>query len=100
MKIKQVLEAVANFYGVSTEQILSNSRVKPISEARQMACYILNDLPITKMQLAKELNIDRSAVYYHTERMSFFIAIYEEFDEKYQEIITKINEYHDHKIDT
>lgn len=96
MKPEHVLKAITDFYGISVKQILSSSRATPIPEARQMACFILKDMP--RAQVAIELNIDRSAVYYHTERMSFFLSIYDEFNEKHLEILTKINEYHDNQV--
>lgn len=89
MNPESVINAVAEEYKVTPEQIKGGSRKRPLPEVRQMICYILRDLPTPVV--ANLINRHRTVPFYSMDKMRQLMDVYKDVQEKHNNILKAIN---------
>lgn len=70
VSVDNVLDAVAEIYGVTREALASGSRKRKLSEARTVAAVLVKEIPqLTLTELAEALNVHISSLSHCTKRL-------------------------------
>lgn len=88
-KFITVLEEVASAYMVNPNKIMSDARYRPLPEARQMICLLLEN-KIHTNKLGKQLSRDRSTVLNGRKKILDRIYIYPDTRKIYKQLIEKL----------
>ncbi len=72
---KTIIETVAEFYGVTPDQLYGESRHKTSAMARNMAIYLLLQTNLTGESIAKIFNRDHTTVFHARKRIEQLIAV-------------------------
>lgn len=93
MTKEDLLNAVAQEYNVSTDEMLSNSRAHVLSEARQMLMHLLLDrLALKTVEIAAFTNRDHSTVVYAVKRISSLLEVDRITKKRYERITEKLKQ--------
>lgn len=91
MKKNDILRAVVTEYGVSQDEIFSNSRVRPIPEARQMLIFLLSHkIGMTVARISEFLNRHHATVNYSFDLISSRLKFDKTTKQHYQRITEKL----------
>ncbi len=75
MSKEEIINDVANAYGISADVIRSKIRKRPVSDARAVACYLLSFLlKMSSTEIGKELNRDHSTVVVAIEKVDMWLS--------------------------
>lgn len=85
--VKEIIERVAKFYGVTPDQILSRDRTADVAEARQVAMFIA--LPLsTSTGLGRLFKRDHGTVIYAKNTVKNRLSV----DAKFRAIVEKLTQ--------
>lgn len=91
---KQIIDKVAKYYDLSTDELKSKSRVSNIKNARQVAMYLLSDeLSMSTSKIASEVGLkDHTTIMHGVKRIKNLLKTDFSFREEIKEIRGKIYE--------
>lgn len=85
-------EKVCECYRISTDELMSDSRIECLSQARGMIVVLLVDMGVPKPIFAPSINRSRSNCYCLEKTTRNAIEIYPSVREQYQLLLAKVNE--------
>ena len=89
--VKQLIcDKVAEEYDIPASAIMGKSRKKPYPEARKMACYIMDSEGISRPDIHRFLDLDRSDVFRNIEKMEEWIRLYSDIRHRHDSIIKNL----------
>lgn len=56
MRVQAIIEASAAVHGIAADDLVGKSRKKRLTQARQTAAFLLDDMGLTFTEIAKNLN--------------------------------------------
>ncbi|MGN0017519.1 MAG: chromosomal replication initiator protein DnaA [Candidatus Gastranaerophilaceae bacterium] len=90
--IEKVTEVVANYFGITSENIKSSSRVQNISNARAIVCYIArNHLQCSYQSIGEALNKKHQTVMFAEEKIRKAIASDKKLESDIENIKNELN---------
>jgi chromosomal replication initiator protein len=86
-KLSYILSTVCSYYGVSIENVKSNSRKANFTQARQLFCYLArNHSEYSFPKIADEINRDHATVIHSVNKLSIEKEIYSQVKKEIEEI--------------
>lgn len=85
-----IIPTVAQFYGVTEEDLMSRTRKQPIAEARQMCMFLLCKCGWTKTACGRKFNRKHQAAFHAIAEIGFLIQHDKQMKAKYNEIIKRL----------
>lgn len=88
MEAKEILQIVADHYGIKTEYLSGLNRTQTYVEARKMYCYLSRELP--RREVARTIGLNTSTVRYHTLDMRDLIPTSRRLSDIYEKLTIKL----------
>ena len=88
--VDEIIQTVAEEYRVSPNAIIGKTRMRDVSEARQICAYILREQKYKRCDIAQQLNRKPKTIYYELQQARNLLSIDESFKEHYEAIKEKL----------
>jgi chromosomal replication initiation ATPase DnaA len=88
------VHAVSRVYNVTREDIMGRSRIRNISEARQMLVYVMYSYPafgMTQREIGEFCNRERTYISHVCSKMENWVTLYTDVQEKYEKVTSMID---------
>ena len=96
-KSEKILQAVLNYYGITNQEIISNSKNVVFVEARKMFCYISTEFSNAKYEdIGKLINRDHSTVTYSVNKIKVYKEVYSKIRKDIEQVT--VNLFSDHSL--
>lgn len=88
MGAKEILQIVAEHYGIKSEYLAGQGRNQLYVEARKMYCYLSRELP--RREVSRTIGLNTSTVRYHTLDMRDLIPTNRRLSDIYEKLTIKL----------
>ena len=88
--VDEIIQTVAEEYRVSPNAIIGKTRMRDVSEARQICAYILREQKYKRCDIAQQLNRKPKTIYYELQQARNLLSVDEPFKEHYEAIKEKL----------
>ena len=88
--VDEIIQTVAEEYRVSPNAIIGKTRMRDVSEARQICAYILREQKYKRCDIAQQLNRKPKTIYYELQQAISLLSVDESFKEHYEAIKEKL----------
>ena len=88
--VDEIIQTVAEEYRVSPNAIIGKTRMRDVSEARQICAYILREQKYKRSDIAQQLNRKPKTIYYELQQARYLFSVDESFKEHYEAIKEKL----------
>lgn len=96
-KLEKILQAVLNHYGVTKEEIISNSKNVVFVEARKMFCFISTEFSNAKYEeIGNIINRDHSTVTYSVNKIRVYKEVYSKIRKDIEQVTANL--FSDHSL--
>lgn len=88
--LDKIIQTVAEEYQVSAKAIIGKTRIRGVSEARQICAYILHEQKYKRCDIAQLLNRKPKTIYYELQQARNLLSVDEPFKKHYEAIKEKL----------
>lgn len=88
--VDEIIQTVAEEYRVSPNAIIGKTRMRDVSEARQICAYILREQKYKRCDIAQQLNRKPKTIYYELQQAISLLSVDESFKKHYKAIKEKL----------
>ena len=88
--VDEIIQTVAEEYRVSPNAIIGKTRMRDVSEARQICAYILREQKYKRCDIAQQLNRKTKTIYYELQQAINLLSVDESFKKHYEAIKEKL----------
>ena len=88
--VDEIIQTVAEEYRVSPKSIIGKTRMRDVSEARQICAYILREQKYKRSDIAQQLNRKPKTIYYELQQAINLLSVDESFKKHYEAIKEKL----------
>lgn len=88
--VDKIIYTVAEVYRVSSRAIIGKTRIRDVSEARQICAYILREQKYKRCDIAQLLNRKPKTVYYELQQARNLLSVDKSFKKHYEAIRGKL----------
>lgn len=88
--VDEIIQTVAEEYRVSSKSIIGKTRMRDVSEARQICAYILRERKYKRSDIAQQLNRKPKTIYYESQQARNLLSVDESFKKHYEAIKEKL----------
>ena len=88
--VDEIIQTVAEEYRVSPKSLIGKTRMRDVSEARQICAYILREQKYKRSDIAQQLNRKPKTIYYELKQARNLLSVDELFKKHYEAIKEKL----------
>ena len=88
--LDKIIQTIAEEYRVSPKSIIGKTRMRDVSEARQICAYILREQKYKRSDIAQQLNRKPKTIYYELQQARNLLSVDESFKKHYEAIKEKL----------
>ena len=88
--VDEIIQTVAEEYRVSPNAIIGKTRMRDVSEARQICAYILREQKYKRCDIAQQLNRKPKTIYYELQQAISLLSVDVSFKKHYKAIKEKL----------
>ena len=88
--LDKIIQTVAEVYRINPKVIMGKTRMRDVSEARQICAYILREQKYKRCDIAQQLNRKPKTIYYELQQARNLLSVDESFKKHYEAIKEKL----------
>lgn len=88
--VDKIIQTVTEEYRVSSKAIIGKTRIRIVSEARQICAYILREQKYKRCDIAQLLNRKPKAIYYELQQAEILLSVDKSVKKHYEAIKEKL----------